>query len=263
MCFSPQADLVGGVIVSAIGVDALRHVRTTRELPIASLPLLLGGHLLIETFVWWGLEGRVPVEVGTAAMWSYLFIALVVLPPLVPLTIIAIEPSPRRRARLCPFGLLGVAVGLVLLVTMLRGPVDAHVGAHHLAYDFGLRDGWLIAPLYVVSTCGALLLSSHRHIVVFGLVNLPVVILLALLNTSGFASLWCAWAAVTSVVIAAHLRWAPTRSAQINVTSCASSPLRPGRTANSTAVPVGTDAPAGKLEWWTKRSTPVSRSMKP
>ena len=101
MCFSSQADLIGGVVVSAIGVDALRHVGNRRELPIASLPLLLGGHLLVETFVWWGLEGRVPAELGTAAMWIYLLIAFVVLPPYVPLAIMAIEPRPEaaRAAR--------------------------------------------------------------------------------------------------------------------------------------------------------------------
>ena len=31
MCFSPQADLVGGVVICAIGVDAVRHVHQRRE----------------------------------------------------------------------------------------------------------------------------------------------------------------------------------------------------------------------------------------
>ena len=94
---------------------------------------------------------------------------------------------------------------------MLRGPVEVHLGANHLSYDAGLHNGLLIVTLYVVATCGALLLSSHLYIVVFGLINLPVVVLLALLNTNGFASLWCAWAAVMSVLIAAHLRRANPR----------------------------------------------------
>jgi hypothetical protein len=136
-----------------------------------------------------GLDGRVSVEIGTAAMWSYLIIALVVLPPLVPLAIMAIEPRPMRRTLLAAFALLGAVVGLVLLVTMLRGPVEVHLGTNHLAYDVGLRNGLLIVTLYVVATCGALLMSSHRDIVVFGLINLPVVVLLALFNANGFASL--------------------------------------------------------------------------
>jgi len=219
MCFSAQADLIAGVVVSAAGVDALRHVRTAREVPIASLPLLLGGHLLIETFVWWGLEGRVSTELGNAAMWIYLAIAFVILPALVPFGIMAIEENPQRRRLLAALGLLGTAVGLVLLVTMVRGPVSVHLGANHLAYDVGLRNGLLVVTLYVVATCGALLLSSQRHIVVFGLINLPVVVLLALFNTHGFASLWCAWAAVTSVLIAMHFRWASARQDSANAAS--------------------------------------------
>ena len=163
-----------------------------------------------------GARGRVPVEVGTAAMWSYLIIAFVVLPPLVPLAIMAIEPNPMRRKLLAAFGVLGAVVGLVLLLTMLRGPVVVHLGANHLSYDVGLPDGLLIVTLYVVATCGALLMSSHRDIVVFGLINLPVIVLLALLNANGFASLWCAWAAVASVMIAVHLRRAPARGDSAN-----------------------------------------------
>jgi len=144
-------------------------------------------------------------------MWAYLVIALVVLPALVPVAIMAIESTPRRRVLLAALTVLGASVGLVGLVAMLRGPVSVQLHAHYLAYDVGLRDGALFVALYVVATCGALLVSSHRHIVLFGLINLPVVVVLALLNSNGFASLWCAWAAVTSVIIAAYLRLVPER----------------------------------------------------
>ena len=41
---------------------------------------------------------------------------------------------------------------------------------------------------------------------VFGVVNLVAVAVLANLTIDGFASLWCAWAAVTAGFIALHLR---------------------------------------------------------
>src|SRR6185369_2125571 len=85
VCFSPQADLVGGVAITAIGIDACRHLRGRRShLLLATLPLLLGIHQLIETFVWWGVEGAVPAAVGSVALWLYLLIAFVVLPTFVP-----------------------------------------------------------------------------------------------------------------------------------------------------------------------------------
>ena len=31
MCFSPQADVGGGVLICAIGIDAVRHIRQRRE----------------------------------------------------------------------------------------------------------------------------------------------------------------------------------------------------------------------------------------
>ena len=60
--------------------------------------------------------------------------------------------------------------------------------------------------LYVVATCGSMFVSKHQHVRWFGMVNLVAVGCLAALNKSGLISLWCAWAAVTSVAIAVHLR---------------------------------------------------------
>ena len=31
VCFSPQADVVGGLVICAIGIDAVRHIRQRRE----------------------------------------------------------------------------------------------------------------------------------------------------------------------------------------------------------------------------------------
>lgn len=215
MCFSPQADLVGGAVVTLIGVDALRHVRARGEIMLASLPLMLGAHQLVESLVWWSLQGHVGDGIGRAATWIYLVIAFVVLPPYVPMAIRNIEPTPSRRRLMTPFVVLGVAVDSVLLVSMVREPVSASLETRHLAYDIGLAYGGLIVVAYVIATCGSLLVSGYRHIVLFGLVNLPVVALLALLAQSGFASLWCSWAALTSGLIDAHLRYgrAPQLSA--------------------------------------------------
>jgi hypothetical protein len=59
MCFSPEADLIAGLAISGIGINTLSHVRNRREVPLAAIPVLLGVHQLIETFVWWGERGVV------------------------------------------------------------------------------------------------------------------------------------------------------------------------------------------------------------
>jgi hypothetical protein len=208
MCFSAQADLVGGVVVGAIGIDVLRHVDGRRAyLGLAVLPLMLGLHQLDEAFVWWGLQGHVSVQLGTIATWIYLLFAFVVLPVFIPVAVMLLEPKPRRRSLMLCFAVLGAAVAGVLLAAMLRGPVTASLGARHIAYTTDLHAGGLVVAAYVLATCGSLILSSYRDVAVFGVVNLIAVAVFARLAVDGFASLWCAWAAVAACAFAVHLRY--------------------------------------------------------
>jgi hypothetical protein len=89
---------------------------------------------------------------------------------------------------------------------VVRGPVDAVIEGHHIAYTVDLWHGGLVVGLYVLATCGSLLASGHRQIRWLGAVNLVVLLLLAWVDQRAFISLWCAWAAVTSVLIAIWLR---------------------------------------------------------
>lgn len=209
MCFSPQADIVGGVIVCAIGVDAVRHVHQRRELvALAWIPVLLGVHQLIEALVWLSLQGHVPRGIGQVALWAYLLIAFVVLPVFIPLAVIALEPTKQRMWLMAPFAGIGAVVALTLLAAMVRGPVGVKLEPYHLSYSVRLSDGFLIVALYVVAVCAPLLLSGYRHVAIFGVVNLVAVIIIARLTVSGFASVWCGWAAVSAGAITLHCRFA-------------------------------------------------------
>jgi hypothetical protein len=215
VCFSLQADFIAGIGVTAIGVDARRNIRGRSDhLLLATLPLILGVHELVEDFVWWGLQGHVPHEAGRVALWAYRVIAFVVLPVFVPLAVLMLEPTLRLRRRMAPFVALGVVVSTVLLVAMLRGPVSAAQHPWHLSYSIELHHAVIIVGLYVVAICGALLFSGYRHIVVFGLGNLAVVVALAALTADGFASLWCVYAAISAGAIAVHMRYAKPHRAE-------------------------------------------------
>lgn len=207
VCFSPEGDLVGGLVVTAIGVDAYRHLHgRNNHLLFATVPLVLGIHQLDESVLWWSLEGPVPHALGQVAMWIYLLIAMVVVPILIPLSIWKLQPTSRRRWIVAPFLALGIGVAIVLLITMLHGPVTVRLGAYHLAYSIGLRNGILVVGLYVLATCGALLCSGYRDIVIFGVANVIAVVILARLTADGFASLWCFYAAIASGFISLHMR---------------------------------------------------------
>ena len=207
MCFSPQADIGGGLLICAIGVDAVRHIGRRREfVALAWIPALLGAHQFIEALVWLWLQGHVPRGIGHAALWAYLLIAFVVLPVFVPLAVIAAEPGRRRKRVMAPFALVGTVIAVTLLTALIRGPVGVRLAPYHLSYDTRLPAGFVIVSLYVVAVCGPLLMSGYRNVVLFGVVNLIAVVIIARLTISGFASVWCAWAAVSSAAITLHCR---------------------------------------------------------
>jgi len=205
MCFSADVDVAAGVVVGAIGIDAMRHARKPPEKLLAAIPLVFAAHQLVEALVWWGLEGDVSESVWRPALYVYLVIAFGVVPVLVPTAVAALEPA-ANRWRVNVLAAMGAVVAVVLLYAVVRGPVEASIEGHHIAYSVDLWSGGLIVALYVVATCGSMLLSKHRYVQWFGVINLVAVGLLVWLSRSGVISLWCLWAAVTSVAIAVHLR---------------------------------------------------------
>ena len=207
MCFSPEGDLVSGVVIVAIGVDCCFHVKgRPAYAALAALPVVLGLHQIDEALVWFGLQGVVPHALGRVAMWIYLLFALVVLPTLVPAGVIWISDTTHRKRMLLPFLVIGVAVSCVLLAAMLKSSPEASIGSYHIAYSIGLKYGLVVIGFYIVATCGPLLLSGIRFAVWLGVANLVAVAVLARLCAQGFTSLWCFYAAVVSAIIAAYLR---------------------------------------------------------
>src|SRR6266704_2723319 len=182
-------------------------------------PVLLGAHQFIEALVWLWLQGHVPRGIGHVALWAYLLIAFVVLPVSVPLAVIAAEPARRRKQVMAPFALIGAVIAVTLFAAMVRGPVGVKLAPYHLSYVIRLPDGLVIVALYVIAVCGPLLVSRYRNVVLFGVVNLIAVVVIARLTISGFASVWCGWAAVSSAAITLHCRFARPRPQRAPLTA--------------------------------------------
>ncbi len=216
MCFSPQADLVGGVVVGAIGIDSLRHVDHRRQLPLAALPLLFATHQLVEAVLWQNLRTGSMAAASRPALWTYLVIAFS-LPLVIPLVMAVSEPDRARRRPMVVLVVLGGAVTALLLSALSR-PFEVAAVGHHISYRVHYPFSTAVTGLYVVATCGAVLLSSSRILRLFGVINLVAVTGLAFLSADGLISLWCAWAAVTTVVINVHLRRSGEESRQSSAT---------------------------------------------
>ncbi len=206
MCFSPEADFTAGAAVAVVGVATLRRVRPPRELIIGSLPLLLGAHQFVEGFVWLGLRGQVSSGLGDTAREAYIVFAHAVLPAIVPLGFVLLEPDRRRARWVWPFAFGGALFGSYLLWQVTAYPVGAQEQAHCIDYTTHTPNDYLIGALYVVVTCGPALLSTRRYLRWFGLLSLAGVIGVALVRVDELTSLWCLYAAFVSVLIFEHFR---------------------------------------------------------
>jgi membrane-bound metal-dependent hydrolase YbcI (DUF457 family) len=56
----------------------------------------------------------------------------------------------------------------------------------------------------VIATCGSLLFCKVKDMVLFGIANLAILLAVMAVKRYAFTSLWCAYAAVASVIILAY-----------------------------------------------------------
>jgi hypothetical protein len=206
MCFSPEADFTAGALVAAVGVETLRRVRGPRELIVGALPLLFGIHQLVEGLVWLGLRGQISGGLTGAATEAYIVYAHAVLPAIVPVGLMLLEPDRRRSRRVWPFAILGLLLGVYLLWQVTAYPVWAQAAAHCIIYTTHTPNDVIVTVLYVIATCGPALISSRPYLRRFGLVSLVGAVAAALVRADAVTSLWCVYAALVSVLILEHFR---------------------------------------------------------
>lgn len=206
MCFSATANFVGSGVIGGVGVATLCRVRSAREAPFAALPLLFALHQVIEGFVWLGLDGTLSSSVLRGAAAAYVLYAQGLLPLLVPWAIWALEVQPRYRRRMIPFVALGALLSLYTLWALTAYDTRVYVRGHSIVYDNPGTEHGLLAVPYVLATCGAMFFSGYRYIVWFGVLNAIGVVVAMWIKARAFTSIWCAYAAVVSVVIYGHFR---------------------------------------------------------
>jgi len=201
MCFSAAANFVGSGVLGTIGVITLTKVKHRRELLFASLPVLFAVHQFIEGFVWLGLDGRLSPAVTHDMAAAFMLYAQGLLPFLLPLSVFLFEPDGEGRRRMVPFLVLGIGTTLYILWALTAYPTDTFVKGNSIVYINEATNNITVAILYVIATCGSLFLSKVRPMIIFGAANLAILLFVMEYKRYAFTSLWCAYAAVASIII--------------------------------------------------------------
>ncbi len=201
MCFSATANFVGSGVLSTIGVATLTRVKHRRELLFAALPTLFALHQFTEGFVWLGMDGILRPVVAHDMGAAFMLYAQGLLPFLLPLSVLLFEPNVESRKRMLPFAILGGALTLYILWALTAYPLQVSVRSNSLVYINQATNNTAVAVLYVIATCGSLFFSKIRMMVIFGVANLAILVTVMIVKRYAFTSLWCAYAAIASVII--------------------------------------------------------------
>ena len=204
MCFSATANFVGSGVLGTVGVLTLTKVRHRRELLFAALPLLFAIHQFTEGFVWLGLDGILSPAVTHAMAAAFMLYAQGLLPFLIPLSVLLFEPTVKRRRRMLPFLAIGAGTAIYMLWALTAYPFRVYVEGNSIVYINPATNNTAVAVLYVIATCGSLFFSEVKDMVIFGGANLIILLAVMAVKRYAFTSLWCAYAAVASVIILAY-----------------------------------------------------------
>jgi hypothetical protein len=204
MCFSATANFVGSAVLGGIGVVTLTKVKHRRELLFAALPTLFAVHQFIEGFVWLGLDGILSPKVAHNMGAAFMLYAQGLLPYLLPLSVFLFEPDMKSRRRMVPFLVIGGATTLYILWALTAYPLELYVKGNSIVYINQATNNTTVAVFYVIATCGSLFFSKIRAMVLFGAANLAILLAVMEFKRYAFTSLWCAYAAVASVIILAY-----------------------------------------------------------
>jgi hypothetical protein len=218
MCFSATANFVGSAALGTVGVVTLTKVKHRRELLFASLPALFALHQFIEGFVWLGLDGTLSPRVTHATGAAFMLYAQGLLPWLLPLSVWLFEPTAKSRRRMLPFVVIGGATALYVLWALTAYSFEVFIRNNSLVYINPATNNTVVALLYVIATCGSLFFSKIRDMVLLGAANLIILLAVMAVKRYAFTSIWCAYAAVSSVIILAYfwrsVKYRPFRYAE-------------------------------------------------
>ncbi len=182
----------------------LTKVKHRRELLFASLPTLFAVHQFIGGFVWLGLDGILSPAVTHNMGAAFMLYAQGLLPFLLPLSVMLFEPTLKRRRRMLPFLVIGSATALYVLWALTAFPTQVFIKGNSIDYLNPATNNVIVSIVYVVATCGSLFFSEVSDMIVFGAANLIILVIVMVVKSYAFTSLWCAYAAAASVIVLAY-----------------------------------------------------------
>lgn len=203
MCFSATASFGASAILLTIGVIAIKKSANRSERLLACIPLIFCVQQFAEGFVWLGASYPEFYYLKKPATYTFLIFAQVVLPVMVPLSMLQLEKKPAiRKIQRVLLG-IGVLISLYLSYCLLFYNVNANIECYHIRYDLDF-------PLTIIPNSGIFyfipavippIVSSVKRLRILGSAILLSYIITQIFYKEYLISVWCFFAAIISVLV--------------------------------------------------------------
>jgi len=203
MCFSAAASFGSGVVLSSVGVAAMKEVRNPAQRTFASIPLLFGLQQIAEGFLWLTIPLETFTAVRTASMYAFLVMARVIWPAMIPLSVLLMEENPRRRTILRVFLALGLTVSLYYAYCLVFLNVSPQIVGHHIQYQSNFPEE-LATPVFVVyfvASIAPFFVSGNKRTRLLGVLMFVSGVVSVIFFIHALTSVWCFFAAIISITM--------------------------------------------------------------
>ena len=203
MCFSAQASFAGGIIISAIGVFTIRKVHKPSQIIFASIPLFFGFQQIAEGILWLTLPLSGFDGLQKTAAYTFLVMAQVIWPVMIPLSVLFMEESEKKKKILKVLLLVGVILSIYYASCLIFFNVHPQIKGYHIQYnnDFPVFLMPFAFILYLTSTITPLFVSSIKRTHLMGIFMTLSCLVTAIFFTQYLTSVWCFFAALLSGVV--------------------------------------------------------------
>lgn len=222
MCFSASVSLGAATLLVPAGVYSLRLMRNKRQpyWMIALVPLMFGIQQAVEGGVWLAIDNDSRRTVHALALMFLLFSHFLWL-LWIPFSSASLEIDTKRQKAFTALALLGGLGGISIYFPLLFFPdwLVIDVVKHSIVYTVNMpHDIYLPTgvdrALYGAVVLLPLLLSSHHHLRVFGVLVTLSMLLSAVVFNYAFVSVWCFFAALLSLYIIRMMRHVNAEAAE-------------------------------------------------
>ena len=203
MCFSANASFAGAAVISAIGVATVREVHKPSQLVFASIPLFFGLQQVTEGFLWLSLQNPHLAHIETFCTSMFLVMAEVLWPMMIPLSVLFMEKSKKRRKILWVLLVMGLSVSVYYAFCLLFFNVTPQIMKYHIQYKTDFPNSWTMLAFitYFIASVTPLFVSSIKRTHLLGILMSLSFLVTAVFYWQYLASVWCFFAALMSGVI--------------------------------------------------------------